>query len=156
MNWIILILVIALLIYFLSSLMGADRERFSDGSEVIVDYQLGLAWQKCSAGQLPPDCRGAAVRYQWPRAKDYCDNLILSGYSSWRLPSQAELESLVGPGRPDPDIISDFFINNPADHFWTADQDYQGRAETVGFGHDQVGPSELDQYWHVRCVHDLL
>lgn len=155
LNWIVLILVIALLIYFLNSLMGTDSERFADGSEVIIDYQLDLAWQKCSAGQLPPDCRGAAVQYQWPRAKDYCDNLILSGYSSWRLPSQVELESLVGNGRHDPSIISDFFINNPADHFWTVNQDYQGRAETVSFGAGYVEPSELDQYWHVRCVHDL-
>lgn len=156
LNWIILILVVVLLIYFLISfLSNDDSERFSDGSEVIIDHQQNLVWQKCSAGQLPPDCRGAAVRYRWTGAKDYCDSLVLTGYSSWRLPGQEELESLVDVGRHGPGIISDFFVNNPADYFWTADQDHQNRAETVGFGGGYVGPSELDQYWHVRCVHDL-
>ncbi|MCI5217793.1 MAG: DUF1566 domain-containing protein [Candidatus Electrothrix sp. LOE2] len=42
-------------------------------------------WQRCDDGNT----------YLWQEAKDYCDNLVLGGYSDWRLPTKDELKSLV-------------------------------------------------------------
>ncbi len=45
----------------------------------------GREWQRCDDGNT----------YTWQEAKDYCDNLVLGGYSDWRLPTNDELRSIV-------------------------------------------------------------
>jgi len=150
----VLFLGLALLGCLLINFLQSDNSRFSDEGEVVIDHQLDLIWQSCAAGQLPPDCRSSAVRYQWTGAKDYCRDLILDGYSSWRLPTEGELGSLFEYSRSGTGSISEFFLNNPTDYFWTADQDHQGRATIVSLSDDQTETSYLDRYFYVRCVHD--
>jgi hypothetical protein len=54
-------------------------------------------WQRCDDGN----------KYLWQEAKDYCDNLVLGGYSDWRLPTKDELKSLVVCTNGTPTPLSD-------------------------------------------------
>ena len=68
--------------------------RFHDhGNGTITDNLTGLMWTK-NATNLP----GSGMT--WDQALDYCNNLIQSGYSDWRLPNVNELESLINDDQP--------------------------------------------------------
>ena len=51
----------------------------------VSDLATGLMWQKADNGNF----------YDWQGALDYAENLVLSGYSDWRLPNAKELQSIV-------------------------------------------------------------
>jgi hypothetical protein len=55
----------------------------TSGSQTVT--WKGREWQRCDDGNT----------YLWKEAKDYCENLVLGGYSDWRLPTKDELKSLV-------------------------------------------------------------
>jgi hypothetical protein len=54
--------------------------------DFFVDKKTNLMWQKKS---------GNWEYYTWQEAMRYCENLELSGYSNWRLPSRDEAKSLL-------------------------------------------------------------
>ncbi len=68
----------------LSSLAPTNQSTNGDGT--VIDTKTGLQWQ---------DGQGGLTTYTLPNAKSYCDTLLLGSKSDWRLPSLAELESLV-------------------------------------------------------------
>ncbi len=57
---------------------------YDDGT--VVDTKNGLMWPSESSKSM-----------KWDDAKAYCDNYAGSGYTDWRLPNGAELESLYDP-----------------------------------------------------------
>ncbi|MCI5157265.1 MAG: DUF1566 domain-containing protein, partial [Candidatus Electrothrix sp. AUS1_2] len=61
------------------------EESFTCTSGSQVQNWKNRDWQRCDDGKT----------YLWQEAKDYCDNLVLGGYSDWRLPTKDELKSLV-------------------------------------------------------------
>ncbi|RWX44235.1 hypothetical protein H206_02231 [Candidatus Electrothrix aarhusensis] len=61
------------------------EESFTCTSGSQVQNWKNRDWQRCDDGNT----------YLWQEAKDYCDNLVLGGYSDWRLPTKDELKSLV-------------------------------------------------------------
>ena len=83
----------------------AYAETFTDnGNGTVTDKNTGLMWQK----------QDDATGYNWyvaagvhdatynPTTKSVCGELTLAGYSGWRLPSNAELMSLVDDSIPSP------------------------------------------------------
>ncbi len=54
------------------------------GGSQTMEWQ-GLEWQRCDN----------KWDYAYEAAKDYCEGLVLDGYSDWRLPTKDELKSLV-------------------------------------------------------------
>ncbi len=58
----------------------------------------GREWQRCDDDNS----------YRWEWAKTYCSNLILSGYSDWRLPNKDELKSLVVCTNGTPTPLADY------------------------------------------------
>jgi len=54
-----------------------------------MDERYSLEWQHQSPGSM-----------SWDQARAYADNLCLDGKRDWRLPSLAELESLLNRGDP--------------------------------------------------------
>ena len=61
--------------------------------DVWRDRRTGLQWQCASPGEM-----------NWHDAQVYAETLRLAGYSDWRLPSAAELESLLDRSRYRPEM----------------------------------------------------
>ncbi len=79
----------------------------SDGT--ISDSKSYLMWQK------------AADTQTWAGAQQACDNLTLAGYSDWRLPTVAELSSLIDY-QASAQAIDGTFFQAPMLQTWTAMQ----------------------------------
>ncbi|MBD3306373.1 DUF1566 domain-containing protein [candidate division KSB3 bacterium] len=63
------------------------------GDKIVVDYATGLMWQQAAADFVP----GADVQ----RHIERMNGLAYAGFSDWRLPTIAELASLLEPPAPD-------------------------------------------------------
>jgi hypothetical protein len=82
------------------------------GNGIVRDNVTGLEWQQDTA----------LGTYDWQQAIDYCDGLVLGGYSDWRLPTIKELSSLVDSSiqSPDPTINNDYFPNTVSSSYWSS------------------------------------
>lgn len=136
----------------------------ADGS--IMDRQTGLRWQKCTLGQrfLGQLCGGAAVALDWHAARRACGELErdpsaagLPADGRWRLPTRAELKSLLVE-RPDggrPFLNLDFFVGADPLRYWSAAA-WTDRGGTSGvlvnFMEGTVYGAAVEEHHHVRCV----
>jgi hypothetical protein len=80
-------------------------------ANTVYDASTGLRWQD------DPDAK--TLKRDWKRAKSYCENLTLDGYSDWRLPSYSELLSIVEYTKYNP-AIKTGFKNTATDDYWSA------------------------------------
>lgn len=114
-----------------------------DGS--VSDALTGLQWQQASA----------PTPMTWKDALGYCrDTLVLAGQSDWRLPTRAELDSLVDFGRSKPSIAPALFPNTALDRHWTAVPGYGAPQEAWGvdFSIGFQGVELTHNLRAVRCV----
>jgi hypothetical protein len=94
--------------------------------------------------------------YNWSNAITYCENLVLGGYSDWRLPSIKELSTLVDRSipYPGPTINTTYFPGTVASYYWSsttfAFSTYGAWHVSFGFG-GVYGHSKYDDYY-VRAV----
>jgi hypothetical protein len=75
---------------------GASPGEFvfaADGSTV-TDTITGLLWQRDDWSPRP-GCSGVLSECTWQEAHDYCASLALGGLSGWRVPTPAELLTVV-------------------------------------------------------------
>jgi hypothetical protein len=87
----------------LPNLSGATRFAASSDGAVLTDSLTGLAWSVCSQGRgagsiASPNCTGQAGGYSWEdalREVQEANQARRAGYSNWRLPTRAELASLL-------------------------------------------------------------
>lgn len=85
----------------------ADRpNRFGTGFRLVDDAKTGLQWEH------PVN----AMSYTWEGAKTYCEG---KG-GDWRMPTKAELESIVDDTRSDPAIDISAFPDTPGLVFWSS------------------------------------
>jgi hypothetical protein len=86
------------------------RDDATDALEpVVVDNVTGLVWQGCAMGLTGSACGSGAVESMtWNDALAECDSLEWGGHDDWRLPSHAELHSLVDVGFAD-GVVHDAF-----------------------------------------------
>lgn len=113
---------------------ASSGERFIDnGNETITDTQTGLMWEKkttaLGSGQNVGDVRDVDNTYTWDAAMgDWLDRLngrlianatdgSFAGYTDWRLPTLAELQTLVDTSVPSR-INPIFGPNGPL--YWSA------------------------------------
>lgn len=120
---------------------------FSDtgGGFTVTDSRNGLEWQKALDGNT----------YAWADAKTYCADMSLASLTDWRLPTKAELESLVDDSTYNPAIDTTHFPMTPNDAFWTASPyaNSVNNAWSVKFGGGESEYSNtIATALRVRCV----
>ncbi len=81
----------------------------NNGDGTVTDLVTGLMWQKTDGGEMTIEA-----------AEIYCDNLVLGGYSDWRLPAAGELFAILNHGRSNPAIDTLYFTKTAAEYWWTS------------------------------------
>jgi hypothetical protein len=89
--------------------------------EAVLDKNTGLVWE-----QTP----NASTRI-WFLSAAYCVNKPVGGTRGWRLPSVAELASLIDPSLPTPFVPASVFTGVQSDKYWSATTKAQTDAETI-------------------------
>ncbi|HEX7480714.1 MAG TPA: DUF1566 domain-containing protein [Polyangiales bacterium] len=92
----------------------------------------------------------------WAEAKAYCVGLSLAG-TGWRLPTKAELESIVDYGSVSPAIDLTAFSGTPAYWFWSSSPyvgppGSSGNAWVVNFSNGHSVYYGAASTYGVRCV----
>ncbi len=112
-----------------------------DAPGTATDSLTGLQWQ-----QAPGP---TALNHQ--AAAKACDELVLAGHRDWRLPTAAELQSLVDYERHHPALPSQLPAPTGTAEFWTLVQRGDG-AWTVEFLRGQLRVRPRHMAMQVRCV----
>ena len=147
---------------------NAPAGRYDLTVDSATDNETGLVWQRRArtsatscAGEISGECTllattcGTDATCTPAEATAYCDGLQLGGASTWRLPSLAELVSLIDVTRYDPAVDPIAFADTPAEFFWTSSPYVGPPADYTWRVSFQVGTSSVaanTQAARVRCV----
>lgn len=114
-----------------------------NGNGTVTDSRSGLVWQQAIDGET----------YFFPEAKTVCAGLSLDG-TGWRVPTKAELESIVDRGRYNPAIDPTAFPGTPSASFWSSSPHpaLPGAAYYVSFTGGNTDRADTFVEGHVRCV----
>ncbi len=123
---------------------ATGRYVVSGDGEVVTDTRTKLEWQR----------KVVAGEKNWNDAKTYCDALVLSGNSDWRLPWVRELSSIVDKKEAAPSIDKEAFPNTAAANFWSASLSAGSSSDAwyVDFNLGSVGYNVISNPYGVRCV----
>jgi hypothetical protein len=117
---------------------------FTDnGDGTVTDNRSALLWQQTiDAGS-----------YNWAAANTYCGGLSLAG-TGWRLPTRAELESIVDFTATNPATNVAVFPTTPSVEFWSSSPSpaAMGDAWLVEFTSGVPYPNATSWAHRVRCV----
>ena len=89
----------------------------------VVDVLTNLMWKRCAEGLSGTSCAGGtASLLTWDEGNTAAAASGFAGYSDWRMPTLAELQSLVPSdcGTPGPSINATVFPNTAAQYFWSS------------------------------------
>ena len=106
-----------------SNLFAGDI-RFVTKEHIVVDLERQIEWLRCSVGQRwnGSECSGNIVNLSLdmvPKALEIANEQLGGG---WRLPSKAELKSIVCKECAPPKIDKEIFPNTDNAPYWTGDQ----------------------------------
>lgn len=123
---------------------GAPAVRYEIRGQAVKDLGTGLIWQ------VEVEEEGM----EWQDAVDYCQNLVLEGADSWRMPTVKELLTLVDRRTRVPPIDETAFPNTPAADYWasTAVISSPGDKRFIRFREGQIGSANPTLEKLVRCV----
>lgn len=117
-----------------------------DQKEVVLDTKNRLMWQDNSDVEK--------VKKDWQGAMDYCQNLIFSGYSDWRLPIMDEFFSIRDESRKEI-AIDNRFKKVVSDNYWSSSDVYNGKyAWNMNFENGDDAVNLKNSNFYVRCVRD--
>lgn len=141
---------------------SAPASRFKQGSgETVTDSKTGLTWLRCGLGMRwdGASCTGQTLTYDWHSAQRAIEELNRAkrgGRSDWRLPTAAELQSIVETQCFKPAINLDVFPYTPESGFWTDTEaaGFNPRAMIIHFIHGGEYVANKNQSWRVRPVAD--
>ena len=102
----------------------AGDSRFVTKGHIVVDLERQIEWLRCSVGQRwnGSECSGNIVNLSLdmvPKALEIANEQLGAG---WRLPSKAELKSILCKECPSPKIDKEIFPNTDNAPYWTGDQ----------------------------------
>jgi hypothetical protein len=104
--------------------LHAGDSRFVTKGHIVVDLERQIEWLRCSVGQRwnGSECSGNIVNLSLdmvPKALEIANEQLGGG---WRLPSKAELKSIVCKECGSPKIDKEIFPNTDNAPYWTGDQ----------------------------------
>lgn len=82
-----------------------------NGNGTVTDTITGLMWQQNDGGEMTIE-----------NAIDYCNNLVLGGFSDWRLPNAHEAFSIINHQNANPALNTSIFTASVAEYWWTSDR----------------------------------
>jgi|GEM_PF-6496345 len=94
----------------------------------VSDLKNSLIWKQCTEGTFGDKCNeGKVTLLTWEEAKALVNNPSIdrSSTQSWRLPTSAELATLLDLSCLAPASSTTFFPNTANDYYWTSDE-YEG------------------------------
>ena len=111
----------------INSPASTPTQRFNNhGNGTVTDTRTSLMWQTCLEGQNNRDCSGGGPeRMYWQKADDtvqFTNQRRFATYTDWRLPTVAELGSIVEQRCQDPAINLEVFSHMPAVSLWSSNQ----------------------------------
>ncbi len=118
---------------------------FSDNADgTVSDTDTGLTWQ-----QADP----AGVTYTWDQANQFCITSKLANVTDWRLPTLAELSTLIDFNKLNP-ATTNLLQTNVSLGYWSATPlaNGAGNAWSISFVVGDEAPAMLSSKNHVRCV----
>lgn len=139
---------IFLIVIALSSLCYSDSDSdFTRDNGVVTDNLTRLQWQDEYG-----DNNQSAEYNTWENAVAYCKKLYLDG-SAWRLPTRAELLTIVDYGRIDPSINT-IFQQTVGFFYWTNTDHakYDTNAWRVSFNNGYSNYANKLGKSNIRCV----
>jgi hypothetical protein len=113
--------VLSLLLLLVSCAGDYGEGSYVLDEEILTDLKSGLMWQRntpevfegCTKGNNGSLC-------SWEEAVAYCKNLVLDGYSDWKIPTVNELATLVENDTNPTRIEGLFSQTPPKEFFWAA------------------------------------
>lgn len=137
---------------------GIARSYSRDG-DIVIDNTTGLQWEDNESIEKPWVTQenydaGDYNNTSGDTATTYCENFTLGGNEDWRLPTPAELSTIVDYAHSNPAISSAFFYTASSD-YWSSVTDIRSshRAWAVDFYYGGYGSTPKNTYFlDVRCV----
>ena len=112
----------------------------------VTDLGTSLRWQIGTGGSLP-----------WSNAGEYCNALVLAGFSDWRLPTVQELLTLVTAETGKGGSYRDGVFYSNAFNDWSSEEVSSTEAYAVVFSHKDGAVEKdknIDNSINSRCVRD--
>jgi hypothetical protein len=123
-------------------------QRFNRTKEMIVhDKKLGLMWQD--------DDFSSRKERDFKSAKEYCQTLEFAQFNDWRLPTYAELQSIVDYDRYDAAIVP-LFKNTFSNSYWSSSKDSSSPEYrwSIDFKYGKTSTTIKSKEHYVRCVRE--
>jgi hypothetical protein len=134
---------------------ATSTQRFNDhGNGTLTDSRTGLMWKKCLEGQEGRSCGGSGSRMSWEDAANTAQlsgSDRFAGQAGWRLPTLAELRSLVEQGCTAPAANLEVFPHMLAVGLWSSDQE-DPRAWSLDFAKGKSYKNFKGAGMYVRLV----
>ena len=113
-------------IFFSIYLTYTAAAQFIGRQHTVKDLNNGTTWLRCSVGQAwdpaLDTCTGEIVKLDHSQITYAIREAKRQLGGNWRLPTHAELESLICEDCPPPKINSKYFPNMSAEAYWTGDK----------------------------------
>ena len=113
-------------IFFSLHLTGSASAQFIARQHIVKDLNNGTNWLRCSVGQAwdpkLDTCTGKIVKLDHSQIAYAITEAKRQLGGNWRLPTHAELESLICVACPPPKINSKYFPNISPEAYWTSDK----------------------------------
>ena len=113
-------------IFFSIYLTYTASAQFIGRQHTVKDLNNGTTWLRCSVGQAwdpaLDTCTGEIVKLDHNQITYAIREAKRQLGGNWRLPTHAELESLICEDCPPPKINSKHFPNMSAEAYWTGDK----------------------------------
>ncbi len=141
---------------YYSSSTGTNRSFIRDDiSGTVIDSGTNLQWEDSD--------NSITLKKTFTEAKNYCDDLTLSGYDNWRLPTIKEFALISDKGKTSSPMIFSTFtkvVSSSTDAYWSSDDfDPEDVNTSSAFrfdtGRDGFADHNESSTLNVRCVREI-